>query len=87
MKNSDGRRSIGMSKSELVEAAYEITRGSVSGLTIGQLHRLITITQHVTDLSLNEIEKRGELTVLDGVPVVPYHREYMVETFLTRSRI
>lgn len=49
--------------------------------------RLITITQYVTDLCLNEIERRGELTVLDGVPVVPYQCEYMVETVLTRSRI
>lgn len=33
----------------------------------------MTITQHVTDLCLNEIERRGELTFLHGAPVVPYH--------------
>jgi len=76
MENSDGRRSFDMSKSELVEVAYEITGGNLSGLTLDQLRRLITITQHVTDLYLNEIERRGELTVLDGAPVVPYLRIY-----------
>jgi hypothetical protein len=33
---------------------------------------LMTITQHVTDLCLNEIERRGQLRFLDGSPVVPY---------------
>ena len=67
------------------EAAYEVTGGNLQGLRLDQLHRLITITQHVTDLCLNEIERRGELTFLAGAPVVPYHCEYMVETVLTRS--
>lgn len=73
-----------MSKSELVEAAYEVTGGNLKGLSLDQIHKLITISQHVTDLCLNEIEARGELIFMDGAPVVPYQSEYMVETILTR---
>jgi hypothetical protein len=74
-----------MAKRELVEAAYEITGGNVKDLSLDQIHRLMTITQHVTDLCLNEIERRGELTFLDGSPLVPYQCDYMVETVLTRT--
>ena len=48
-------------------------------LSSDQLQRLMTVTQHVTDLCLNEIERRGELTFHDGAPMVPYQCEYMVE--------
>lgn len=75
-----------MSQQELTEAAYEMTGGNLKDLSSEQLQRLITITQHVTDLCLNEIEERGELTFLDGSPMVPYQSEYMVETVLTRPR-
>jgi hypothetical protein len=78
---------MSMSKRELVEAAYEMTGGSLKDLSLDQIHRLMTITQHVTDLCLNEIERRGQLRFLDGSPVVPYCSDYMVETVLTRSRI
>lgn len=75
-----------MSQQELTEAAYEMTGGNLKDLSREQLQRLITITQHVTDLCLNEIEARGELTFSDGSPMVPYQSEYMVETVLTRPR-
>jgi len=67
--------------------AYEMTGGNVKDLSLDQIDRLMTITQHVTDLCLNEIERRGQLIFLDGSPVVPYCSDYMVETVLTRSRI
>jgi hypothetical protein len=40
---------------------------------------------YVTDICLNETERRGELTISNGVPVVPYECEYGVETILTRA--
>jgi hypothetical protein len=44
------------------------------------------VTQHATDILLNEIERRGELTFLDNdVPIVPYMSDYTVETILTRQ--
>jgi hypothetical protein len=76
-----------MSKAELIEAAYEITGGNVKDLTTEKLQRLMTVTQFVTDLCLNEIERRGELTYspYNGVVIVPYQCDHMVETVLTRS--
>jgi hypothetical protein len=49
----------------------------------------MTVTQFVTDLCLNEIEERGELTyapIGDGrlAPIVPYACDHMIETVLTR---
>ena len=73
-----------MSKSELIEAAYGMTGGGVEDLSIDQLTRLMTITQFVTDLCLNEIERRGELTFVGGVVVVPYESDHEVDTILTR---
>jgi hypothetical protein len=75
-----------MSKAELIEAAYEMTSGNVKDLTSEKLTRLMTVTQFVTDLCLNEIERRGELTFSqpDGAVIVPYEAEYYVETVLTR---
>lgn len=75
-----------LSRSELTEASYEMTGGNLKDLSLEQLQRLMTITQHVTDICLNEIERRGELTFMDGSPVLPHHSEYIVETVLTRPR-
>jgi hypothetical protein len=51
-----------MTKHELIETAYELTGGNAADLTIEQLRRL-------TDICLNEIERRGELETRDGVPI------------------
>jgi hypothetical protein len=80
-----------MTKHELIEAAYEMTGGSVEDLSVDQLERLMTTTQFVTHLCLNEIERRGELTFAPGpsgglVPIVPYQCDHMVETILTRPQ-
>jgi hypothetical protein len=73
-----------MSKQELVEAAYEMTGGNVKDLTLEQLQRLMTVTQFVTDLCLNEIEERGELTFKGEMPIIPYQCDHSVLTILTR---
>lgn len=74
-----------MTKDRLVEAAAEIMGGDAKELTIGALLELITVGQHVTDLCLNEIERRGELPLApNGIVIVPYVSDYMVETVLTR---
>jgi hypothetical protein len=47
---------------------------------------LMTVTQVITNLCLNEIEQRGELTSHDdGRIIVPYSADFVVETILTRS--
>jgi hypothetical protein len=77
-----------MSKAELIEAANVITGGDVADLSSDKLCRLMTVTQFVTDLCLNEVERRGELTFAPGpdglAPIVPYEADYGVETILTR---
>ena len=70
-----------MTKSELVEVAYEITGGSMPDLSYEQLARLTTVAQHVTDLCLNELERRGQLTFSAGTPIVPYDCEYWSKPF------
>ena len=74
-----------MTKEELVEAAYEMTGGNIADLSVEKLQRLMTITQFVTDLCLNEIEDRGELTFIGDRPIIPYQCDHGVETILTRQ--
>ena len=73
-----------MTKQKLIEAAYDMTGGNIADLSVAQLKRLMTITQFVTDLCLNEIEGRGKLTFHDGAPIIPYECDHGVETILTR---
>jgi hypothetical protein len=74
-----------LTKQEMIEAAYQLTGGNISDLSTEQMYRLMTVSQYVTDLCLNEIERRGELTFRDSVVIVPYHSAYSVETILTRQ--
>ena len=79
-----------MSKAELIEAAHEIIGGDLADLSLDKLYRLMTVTQFVTGLCLNEVERRGELTYSsdqDGTrlaPIVPYCSDYGIDTVLTR---
>ncbi len=79
-----------MSNSELIEAATEILGGeNVRTMTTSQIIKLMTVTQYVTDLCLNELEKRGELTFAPNpegglVPIIPYCSALVVPTILTR---
>ncbi len=52
-----------MTKQELIEATYEMTAGPLESLTSDQITRLMTVTQYVTDICLNELEARDELTI------------------------
>jgi len=84
----ESREEEPLSKEVLYEAAIMMTGGTPwLNLSIPQLRRLMTITQFVTDLCLNEIEARGELTVHPdgGLPIVPYMSDHFGETVLTRS--
>ena len=42
-----------MTKEELIEAACEVIGGNVKDLSVDQVQKLMTITQHLTDLSGN----------------------------------
>jgi hypothetical protein len=53
-----------MTKEELIEAACEITGGNVKDLSVDQVQRLMSIVQHLTDLSLNERRSFGNLCAI-----------------------
>ena len=77
-----------MTREELIERAYMITEGAVedlSALPLDEVEQLMTVTQYITDLCLNEVERRGKLLDLGAAYLVPYICDYMVETALTRS--
>ncbi len=76
-----------LTKEFLVQEANNLMRGDeVKDLDINELYMAITVLQYVTDLCLNEIEARGELTFApDGEVIVPYMSEHFVETILTRG--
>ena len=67
---ADARGSCGsasnttMTKEELIEAACEITGGNVKDLSADQIQRMMTIMQHLTDLSLNERKSFSNLCAI-----------------------
>lgn len=73
-----------MTKAELEVAAALLMGGDISRQSLLAVKRLITIALYVSDLCLNEIERRGELEFCDGHPIVPYESDHWVETVLTR---
>jgi len=73
-----------MSKEELLDAARKVAGAEIEDLALDELRRLMTVTQYLTDVCLNEIERRDELTYLNGIMIVPYMCDHDVETVLTR---
>ena len=53
-------------KDVLITATAELLGGDVAGISLDRLYHLITLTQHATDVLLNEIERRGEIYYLGG---------------------
>jgi hypothetical protein len=56
-----------MTKEELIEAACEIIGHSVKDLSVDQIQRLKTLTQHLADLSLNERRSFNNLCTIRAV--------------------
>lgn len=70
----------------LETATAELLGGEVKDFPFDRILHLITVTQHATDLLLNEIERRGELgSSENGMVMVPYMSDHAVETILTRD--
>ena len=76
-----------LSKADLIEAADAMTGGDLKDLSTDEIQQLMTVTQYVTDLCLNEIERRGVLSFYKGAPVLPYESEHGVDTILTRPSL
>jgi hypothetical protein len=58
------QRTAIMTNDELIEAACEIIGINVKDLSVDQIERLTAVTQHLTDLSLNERRSFGHLCAM-----------------------
>jgi hypothetical protein len=74
-----------MTRDELEAASAELLGSQWASLTLDELFRLITATQHACDILLNEIERRGELSFNRGGAIMPYCSDYVVETVMDRD--
>ena len=53
-----------MTKEELIEAACEVIGGNVKDLSVDQVQKLMTVVQHLSDLSLKEHRSFGNLCAI-----------------------
>lgn len=58
---------------------------NVKTITSERLAHLLTIGEYIRDLCLVELEQRGELELHEGLFVMPYVGDVMVDTVLTRD--
>jgi len=61
------RSNITMTKEELIEAACEIIGGNVTDLSVDQVQKLMTVAQHLSDLSLKESRSFGNLCAIRAI--------------------
>ena len=70
----------------LESATTKLLGGEVKDFPLNRLLYLITVMQHATNLLLNEIERREKLgSHENGMVIVPYMSDHMVETILTHG--
>jgi hypothetical protein len=53
-----------LTKEELIEAACEIMGGNVKDLSVDQVQKLMTVAQHLCDLSFEEYKSFGNLRAI-----------------------
>lgn len=76
-----------ISEAELTAGTDLILGDDITKVPTDRLKVLITITQHLTDRLLNELEARGAIEFHEGMPIIPYLSNYSVETLLTREEL
>jgi hypothetical protein len=69
-------RSTKLTKDVLITATAELLGGNVAEMPQDRLYHLIKVTQHATDLLLNEIERRGELRYQGDVPIIRHVSDF-----------
>jgi hypothetical protein len=75
-----------MTKEELIEAACEIIGVRVEHLSVDQVQRLTTITQHLTDLSLKERRSFGHLCAIRAAIDAAVPTDDLVTLRLTKEQ-
>ena len=63
-----------LTEAELKQAAHALIGDDLASMTFDQLLRLITVDQYITDITLNEIEARGEMTFPRNCRLCPTSR-------------
>jgi hypothetical protein len=69
-------RSMKLTKDVLTTATAELLGGNVAEMPQDRLYHLIKVTQHATDLLLNEIERRGEPGSQGDAPIVLHASDF-----------
>src|SRR5258707_11948062 len=86
----DGGNSTAMTKEELIEAACEIIGGDVKDLSVDQVQKLMTVAQHLSDLSLKEHRSFGNLcairTTIDAAVTAGGMTDDLVTVRLTKEQ-
>jgi len=79
-----------MTKEELVEAACDIIGANVTDLSADQVQKLMTIVQHLADLSLKERRSFGNLcairTIIDAAVAARGTTDDLVTVSLTEEQ-
>ena len=79
-----------MTKEELIEAACEIIGGDVRDLSVDQVQKLMTVAQHLSDLSLKEHRSFGNLcairTTIDAAVIADGTTDDLVILRLTKEQ-
>ena len=79
-----------MTKEELIEAACEIIGGNVKDLSVDQVQKLMTVVQHLSDLSLKEHRSFGNLcairTTIDAAITAGGTTDDLVAVGLTKEQ-
>ena len=79
-----------MTKEELIEAACEIIGGNVKDLSVDQVQKLMTVAQHLSDLSLKEHRSFGSLcairTTIDAAVTAGGTTDDLVTVGLTKEQ-
>ena len=65
-----------LTKDVLITATAELLGGNVAEMPQDRLCHLIKVTQHATDLLLNEIGRRGELRSQSDVPIIRHVSDF-----------
>lgn len=76
-----------LSEKQLRALARKVFAKQIEGTAPRKLEMLMTVTQYITDMCLNELERQGELTTMEGSICVPYMSPHMVHTVLTRQAV
>jgi len=76
---------VDLTQTDLEAMADALSECEIERLDTDGIERLLTFGQYLTDRCLAEYERRGELSFMNGEPMLPYCSEHLVPSILTRQ--